>query len=205
MLRVERLQVTGLPPLSFEVADGECLAIEGASGAGKTLVLRALADLDASAGDVSVDGVERREMPAHVWRRRVRYCAAEPAWWAHTPRACLPAPPPPRLDRLMQALDLDPALLDRPIATLSTGERQRLALVRALLDDPKVLLLDEPTGALDPQASALVEELIRFQMLSGHCVVLVSHDRAQVERLAHARLVLSKAAPPANGNAVGAP
>ena len=122
MLRVERLQVTGLPPLNFEVPDGDCLAIEGASGAGKTLVLRALADLDASAGDVSVDGVERREMPAHIWRRRVRYCAAEPAWWAHTPRACLPPPPLPRLDRLMQALDLDLALLDRPIPTLSTGD-----------------------------------------------------------------------------------
>jgi len=79
VLRVERLQVTGLPPLNFEVPDGDCLAIEGASGAGKTLVLRALADLDPSAGDVSVDGVERREMPAHIWRRRVRYCAAEPA------------------------------------------------------------------------------------------------------------------------------
>ncbi len=64
MLRVERLQVAGLPPLSFEVADGECLAIEGASGAGKTLLLRAIADLDPAAGDVVVDGEERREMPA---------------------------------------------------------------------------------------------------------------------------------------------
>ena len=96
-------------------------------------------------------------------------------------------------------------MLDRPVSVLSTGERQRLALVRALLDEPKVLLLDEPTGALDPQSSALVEELIRFQMLSGHCIVLVSHDRAQVERLAHARLLLSKARDAPNGDAVGAP
>ncbi len=92
VLRVERLQVAGLPPLSFEVPDGECLAVEGASGAGKTLLLRAIADLDAATGDVTVDGEERREMPAHAWRRRVRYCAAEPAWWADTPRACLPTP-----------------------------------------------------------------------------------------------------------------
>lgn len=205
MLRVERLQVAGLPPLSFEVADGECLAVEGASGAGKTLLLRALADLDAATGDVVVDGEERREMPAHEWRRRVRYCAAEPAWWTDTPRACFPTPLPPRVDRLMQSLDLEASMLDRPVSVLSTGERQRLALVRALLDEPKVLLLDEPTGALDPQSSALVEELIRFQMLSGHCVVLVSHDRAQVERLAHARLLLSKARDAQNGEAAGAP
>jgi ABC-type multidrug transport system ATPase subunit len=205
VLRVERLQVAGLPPLSFEVADGECLAVEGASGAGKTLLLRALADLDAATGDVVVDGEERREMPAHEWRRRVRYCAAEPAWWTDTPRACFPTPLPPRVDRLMQSLDLEASMLDRPVSVLSTGERQRLALVRALLDEPKVLLLDEPTGALDPQSSALVEELIRFQMLSGHCVVLVSHDRAQVERLAHARLLLSKARDAQNGEAAGAP
>ncbi len=205
MLRVERLQVAGLPPLNFEVADGECLAIEGASGAGKTLLLRAIADLDSAAGDVVVDGEERREMPAYVWRRRVRYCAAEPVWWTDTPRGCLPMLHPTRLDRLMQALDLDATLLDRPIAVLSTGERQRLALVRALLDEPKVLLLDEPTGALDPQSSALTEELIRFQILSGRSVVLVSHDSAQVERLAHARLLLTRAGITQTRQAVRAP
>ncbi|MCZ7594872.1 MAG: ATP-binding cassette domain-containing protein [Hyphomicrobium sp.] len=195
MLRVERLQVAGLPPLSFEVPDGECLAIEGASGAGKTLLLRALADLDPAPGDVVLDGEERGEMPADQWRRRVRYCAAEPAWWSDTPRGCLPKALPERLARLVQSLDLDAALLDRPVSRLSTGERQRLALVRALIDEPRVLLLDEPTGALDAQSAALVEELIRFQMLSGRCVVLVSHDRAQLDRLAHARLLLSRSQP----------
>jgi putative ABC transport system ATP-binding protein len=54
------------------------------------------------------------------------------------------------------------------------------------------VLLDEPTSALPPQAAALIEELIKFHMLSGRSVVLVSHDRGQVERLAHARLLLSK-------------
>jgi ABC-type multidrug transport system ATPase subunit len=192
VLRVERLQIAGLPPLSFEVPAGECLAVEGASGAGKTLLLRAIADLDAAPGDVTLDGEERREMTPQEWRRGVRYCAAEPVWWCDTPRGCL-APVHPRIDRLMQSLDLEESLLDRPVATLSTGERQRLALVRALLDEPKVLLLDEPTGALDPQSTALTEELIRFQLLSGHSVLLVSHDQTQVERPSHARLLLSKA------------
>jgi ABC-type iron transport system FetAB ATPase subunit len=79
VLRVEHLQAATLPPLTFEVAAGECLAIEGPSGAGKTLLLRAIADLDPAPGQVFLSGAERNEMPAPVWRRSVRYCAAEPA------------------------------------------------------------------------------------------------------------------------------
>ena len=69
MLRVEKLKVGGLPPLSFEVAKGECMSIEGPSGSGKTRLLRAIADLDDAPGYVFLEGVERREMPA-PWRRR---------------------------------------------------------------------------------------------------------------------------------------
>lgn len=89
VLRVEHLQAGTLPPLTFEVAAGECLAIEGPSGAGKTLLLRAIADLDPAPGQVFLNGAERNEMPGYEWRRHVRYCAAEPAWWTDTPRAAL--------------------------------------------------------------------------------------------------------------------
>jgi len=192
LLRVEHLQVGDLPPLTFEVADGECLAVEGPSGAGKSRVLRAIADLEPAQGQVFFDGAERNEMSAPEWRKHVRYCAAEPAWWTDT---CRPVfPPAARLDRLLSSVALDASLLDRPIAVLSTGERHRLALVRALIDEPKALLLDEPTTGLDPQAAALVEELIKFHVLSGGSAVLVSHDRSQIERLAHARLLLPKSA-----------
>ncbi len=191
MLRIDHLQVHGLPPLSFEVPAQECLAVEGPSGSGKTRLLRAIADLDAAEGYVTLEGVERREVSAAEWRRRVRYVSAEPAWWGDTPRQHFPASA--RLDRLLSALALEPALLDRPISLLSTGERQRLGLVRALADEPRVLLLDEPTSALDPQTAALAEELIKFQMLAGRIVVLVSHDAQQIARLAHARLLLADA------------
>jgi ABC-type Mn2+/Zn2+ transport system ATPase subunit len=122
----------------------------------------------------------------------VRYCGAEPAWWTETARPVFP--PSARLDRLLHSLALEPDVLDRPLAVLSTGERQRLALARALVDEPKVLLLDEPTTALDAQAAALAEELIKFHMLSGRSAVLVSHDQGQIERLVHARLLLPKTA-----------
>lgn len=195
MLRVEHLQVRGLPRLSFEVPPGECFAVLGPSGSGKTLLLRALADLDPdltdddAPGHVLLGGLDRREMPAHQWRRLVRYVPAEPAWWADTARAHLPETADPA--RLLRSLALDQALLDRPIAQLSTGERQRLALVRAMIDEPRVLLLDEPTAALDATNAALVEELIRFQLLQGKPVILVSHDPEQARRLAHAELHLA--------------
>ena len=189
MLRIERLQVHSLPPLTFEVANGECLGLEGPSGSGKTLLLRALADLDPAPGYVTLDGQERAEMSAAEWRRRVRFVAAEAAWWGDTPRASFADAA--RAERGLRAVGLAPEHLDRPLALLSTGERQRLALVRALADEPKVLLLDEPTAALDATNAALVEELIRFQMLAGRSVILVSHDTAQLERLADARLQLA--------------
>ena len=198
MLRVESLQVDPLPPLTFTVADGECLAVEGPSGSGKTRLLRAIADLDAAPGHIFVDGAERAEVRGPKWRRRVRYASAEPAWWTATAREAFPlaAPDAPaRLDRLLAAMALNPKLLDRPLSELSTGERHRLALARAFIDKPRVLLLDEPTSGLDPQAAALVEELIRFQFLGGRSVILASHDQGQIERLAHARLQLAKPLP----------
>jgi ABC-type iron transport system FetAB ATPase subunit len=194
MLRIDYLQVPGLPALSFEVPAHECLAVEGPSGSGKTRLLRAIADLDAADGYVYLEGIERRELPGPEWRRRVRYASAEPAWWGQNAREHFPDTA--RLERLLSALALEPPLLDRPIAELSTGERQRLGLIRALVDEPRVLLLDEPTSALDAPAAALVEELLKFQMLAGRVVVLVSHDARQIERLAHARLQMANVAMP---------
>jgi ABC-type iron transport system FetAB ATPase subunit len=194
VLRIEHLKVARLPALSFEAAAGECVAIEGPSGSGKTRLLRAIADLDPAPGQVFLEGTERSEMPAPAWRRLVRYVSGEPGWWTDTAREALVATPASlaRVDRLISAVGLDRAALDQPIANLSTGERQRLALVRALADEPRALLLDEPTSALDLAASALVEELIRFQMLAGRAVLLASHDKTLLERLAHVRLELAR-------------
>lgn len=197
MLRVEHLRIGSLPPLSFGVSNGECLAIEGPSGSGKTRILRAIADLDPVEGQVFLDGAERREMGAQAWRRAVRYAAAEPGWWTDTPRGTFPSSPAsqPRIARLLAALALGEDVLDRPVSLLSTGERQRIALVRALVDEPRVLLLDEPTGALDVKTTALVEELIRFQLLAERSVLLASHDEGLIGRIAHARLQLAPLKP----------
>jgi len=191
MLKVEHLVIRAAAPISFEVADGACMVIEGPSGSGKTSILRALADLDPVEGFVFVDGAERMEMSGPEWRRLVRYAAAEPAWWSATPRAHFPADAEVDIERLIASLGLPRTMLDQPLAELSTGERLRLALARSLAGHPKVLLFDEPTAALDPEAGALAEELIRFQKQAGRSVVLVTHDAGQASRLGDFRLGLS--------------
>lgn len=208
MLRVDTLRLSPLPPLSFEVAGGECLAVEGASGSGKTRLLRAIADLDRIEGLVFLDGAERAEVAAPQWRRMVRYVAAEPGWWSETPRGSF-APGTiegGRLDRQLEHVGLTRAHLDREIGVLSTGERSRMAFVRALQGEPKVLLLDEPTGALDAASAALVEEQIRFQLYAGRIVLLSTHDAGLAQRLSHTRLKLPKPrAATADGVGAGPP
>jgi len=197
VLRADQLKVAPLPPLSFTLKDGECLTVEGPSGSGKTRLLRAIADLDPAAGFVFLNGVERREMSGPAWRRRVRFASAEPQWWTDTVRDAFDlgaGSAESRLSRMMVSLDLRPALLEKQVASLSTGERQRFALIRALFDEPSVVLLDEPVSALDRPAAALVAELVKFQLLAGRSVIVTAHDDNPVARLSANRLQLARPA-----------
>ena len=182
MLTVTDLTRLGLGPLTFTVETGECLALRGPSGAGKSLLLRAIADLDPNEGRVSLDGAARDDMPAPDWRRRVAYLAAEAGWWADTVGEHFPDWPAAR--SLVEALGLTADCGDWPVARLSTGEKQRLALTRSLLMEPRALLLDEPTSGLDPDAIERVEALIRARQDQGVSVLWVTHDRAQAQRVA---------------------
>ncbi len=190
MLSVDHLTRPGLlPAVSFELADGECLALRGPSGAGKSLLLRAIADLDPNDGRVRLDGCARETMPAPQWRSLVTYLAAEPGWWAERVGAHFPDWAAVR--PLVEALGLPADCGDWPIARLSTGERHRLALARALRLEPRVLLLDEPTSGLDPEAAGRVEGLIRARLAEGAGALWVTHDRAQGARLARRCLVFT--------------
>jgi ABC-type iron transport system FetAB ATPase subunit len=170
-------------PFDLDVPPGAAVAITGPSGAGKSLFLRILADLDPSEGVVTLDGADRAGMRGPDWRRRVVYAAAEPGWWAATVSAHLPRA---RLDAardLAVRLGMPAAHIDAEVARLSTGERQRLALIRALLAEPRVLLLDEPTGALDEAARTEVEALLAERRDAGLGLVFVTHDAGQAGRL----------------------
>jgi ABC-type iron transport system FetAB ATPase subunit len=186
MLSVRHLFAPGVAADALQVADGECVAVMGPSGAGKSRLLRAIVDLDPNHGEVMAGGVDRASVSGPAWHRVVGYVPAESGWWAETVGAHFPDPDGCRA--LLAELRLPADVLDWPVARLSTGERQRLALGRALVRTPRALLLDEPTGALDEEARALVEAILRRQLDAGIPVLMVTHERSQAERL-DARIV----------------
>lgn len=182
VLRLRGVYSQRLAPVSLELSAGECGAIVGPSGSGKSLLLRQVADLDPGHGEVELDGKPRSSMRGFEWRRRVIYCQAEAGWWDdhvaphYTDRA--------QAQALMQDLGLPPEKLDALVHELSTGERQRLALVRALAQKPRALVLDEPTAALDQAATALVEQALHRFLDSGNVILMVTHNAEQASRLA---------------------
>jgi len=174
---------------SFELRAGECLAIQGPSGVGKSLLLRAIADLDPNEGSVKLDGIPRESMPAPLWRRQVTYVAAEPGWWADTVEQNFA-----KWDEtipLIEELNLPPTCGAWNVQRLSTGEKQRLGLARALALHSRVLLLDEPTSALDPDATAVVETIIARRRSTGTGVIWCTHDGLQARRVASRLFIMS--------------
>ncbi|GMG82703.1 ATP-binding cassette domain-containing protein [Paralimibaculum aggregatum] len=184
MLAIEDLRTPLIGPVSLAVERGQISALLGPSGSGKSLILRAIVDLDPNEGTVTLDVQERASMPAPEWRRRVALVPAESGWWAD--RVCDHFDAESELAGLLEAVEL-PEALDWYVARLSSGERHRLAIVRALANRPDALLLDEPTATLDEHATGLVEALIRDQCERGVAVLLVTHDEAQPARLSAGR------------------
>lgn len=170
-----------LSDVSLQLDAGRCAVVSGVSGAGKTQLLRSLVDLDPNEGHVALHRMPRESMAASVWRRQLCYVSAEPAWWAEYVKD--------HFSDLSDAKEtaslfgIAPNLFDHPVAQLSTGERQRLALVRAFAIKPEILLLDEPTAALDPDSTTQVEAALSAFMGRGKSVILVTHDAAQGQRI----------------------
>lgn len=187
MFAVRNLVRGDLPPVSFELQAGELVCLCGPSGCGKTLLLRALVDLDLNRGTVTLEGEGREAMPAQLWRRRVALLPAESRWWAATVGEHFA-----QIDeQQLQRLGFGPGVADWRVERLSSGEKQRLALLRLLANQPQVLLLDEPTANLDADNSRRVEQLIKDYIASRRaCCVWVSHDRRQLERLCSRQLVM---------------
>lgn len=204
-LRVRDLDVPfgpapGLRAISLDVAPGECVAVVGASGAGKSTLLRAVAGLtQIGAGRIEVDG--RDVTDASPERRGAVYLHQTPVLFPHLDVAGNIAFPlrirgadraviRTHVARALKLLRLD-GLGGRRIHALSGGQRHRVALARALVADPPLLLLDEPLSALDPTLRADVRDAIRSVRDEGTPgMVLVTHDLEDAARLAHRVCVL---------------
>ena len=174
-----RLQATNLRCQSGMVA------IIGPNGAGKTSLLRALADIEREHGEVRVEGHDIAQAPP---TRRMRLLAFLPATrsliWPISARGVielgLPSPDSSRVAELIEMLELQP-LADRPVNQLSTGERSRVLLARALAARPRLLLLDEPLSNLDPYWVLRTLEILKAETNANGSVVLASlHDLNQM-------------------------
>lgn len=168
-------------PVSFSLDAGQVLTLFGASGSGKSQMLRALADLSPHEGEIFLEGVNQTALRPEQWRKRVGYVPAESGWWADLVSEHFSTPPKAEW---LEALSLPPALLEAQVERLSSGERQRLAVLRALSIEPRVLLLDEPTANLDERnARALTQLVLEYIQSHQAAAVWVSHSGEERLRL----------------------
>ena len=187
--------------VTFAVERGEIVALLGPNGAGKTTTMRMLAGLiAATAGTVMIDGVPMNGSSGSALRRRIGFLTEAPGLWDRlTVRENLAIYSSlyeldaweRRAAPLLEMLGLA-AHLERRAAELSKGMRQKVALTRALLHDPDILLLDEPTSGLDPEVTRGVRELLTARKAQGSSILLSTHNLAEAERVADRVAVLQE-------------
>jgi osmoprotectant transport system ATP-binding protein len=186
-------RVVAVDDVSLEVAEGEFLAIVGGSGSGKTTLLRLTNRLiEADGGRITVDGEDVRALDPVGLRRRIGYVFQSGALFPHisvagnigiTPKL-LGTPPDDiakRVDELLELVRLDRGQhRDRLPQELSGGQRQRVGVARALAANPRIVLMDEPFGALDPLTrDALGEDYRALHRELGLTTIMITHDMGE--------------------------
>lgn len=184
-----------LDGVSFEVRRGQVLALLGANGAGKTTTLNCMLGITPFEGSIEIDGVSVGRAGKRA-RRLVGYVPQTPALGeGETCRqslrflAELKGADPARVDAMLELVNLRPQR-DMRIGSLSGGMRQRLALAAALLADPPLLLLDEPTASLDAESRREFHALVMRLKDEGKTVILSTHAVERLDEVADRALVL---------------
>lgn len=186
-------EVSAVEDLSFEVRPGEVYGLLGPNGAGKTTTVRMILGLlPPTSGYAAIDGYRSMEHPQEVKRRVGLVAASTGVYQGLSSREMLlyfadlydvpPEEAQQELARLSVLLDLG-EFLDRRCAVLSTGQKQRLQLARALIHRPPVMLLDEPTLGLDVIGCQVVNEYVAVLRDQGKAVILCTHQMDEAERL----------------------
>ena len=206
MISVEKLTKrfpakTAIEGMSFQVERGEILGFLGPNGAGKTTTMRIITGfMPATDGKVSVDGFDVFENPLDV-RRRIGYLPESPPLYLEMTvsgylrfvakiKGVLKQKLDIEVKRVMERANIID-VRDRIISKLSKGYKQRVGLAQALLNDPPVLILDEPTIGLDPKQIHEVRELIK-DLAGNHTVVLSTHILPEVEQTCHRVIIIDK-------------
>ena len=199
-----------LDNISLAIERAEVLAVLGPSGAGKSTFLRLLNRLDEpTGGAVLLDGVDYRTLNPQNLRRRIGMVMQRAFLFPGTiaenvrfgPRQAGKFLSDEIVENLLAQVGLS-GFADRNALTLSGGEAQRVAITRALANEPDILLLDEPTSALDEAAKLGVESLLESLIRQHHLTcVWVTHDAAQAARMADKVLLLEAGRMTAHGNA----
>ena len=192
MLEIINLKNDIFGPVTLEVNEGQSIVVRGASGSGKTRFMRAIADLDEASGEIYLNGQDRKDLSAYEWRKRVRFVSADSNWWFETVEEHFE--PEFELENNMHKLSLKPELMNLNVSKLSTGERQRLAFLRAIADEPQVLLLDEPTSALDENSTEKLEQMIESIKSNGTIIFIASHHSEQVKKFGPNEIIFSNEA-----------
>ena len=186
-LRLEKLKVFHLGPVDLTVKAGEIVCVSGESGAGKSLLLRAIADIIPHGGQVFLDDRSSLDYTAPQWRKQVALLPAESQWWQDLVATHFSEPN----NVNFQQLGLEASAIKWQVSRCSTGEKQRLAILRLLANRPKCLLLDEPTGSLDPENTKRVETLVKKIAEQDKLAVMwVSHSEEQIKRIADRHFVV---------------
>lgn len=183
MLFIQDINIPGLETINLKIKAGECVGISGDSGCGKTRLLRAIADMDENDGKICVDDVCSQDMCAHEWRKKVCLLPAESQWWFDTVG---PHFQQPSVDFSLLGFEQD--VVNWELARCSSGEKQRLSILRMLVNQPRVLLLDEPTANLDIDNTHKVEAVIADYLEKNNSMAIwVSHNHAQLRRVSPGR------------------
>lgn len=186
-LLIRALKIAHVGPIDLQVEGAELVCLSGASGAGKSLLLRAIADILVHEGDMRLNGVSATGMPAPQWRQQVGMLPAESRWWYDSIAGHVAA----KDISLLEELGFSEETLNWQVARCSTGEKQRLALYRLLVNQPVCLLLDEPTASLDPENTQRVEKAVNHYRTQHQApVIWVSHNPEQIKRLADRHYVI---------------
>ncbi len=169
-------------PITLALPVGEIGGLSGASGSGKSLLLRATADLIESTGELCWRELRCIDIPAPQWRQRVGLLPANPVWWFDHVGQHFHG----NVTQWLTRLGFEADVLKWEVGRLSSGEKQRLALVRLFDRNPECLLLDEPTANLDDASAERVVAAIRDYLEEAgaiRAVLLVSHDGALLNQI----------------------